>query len=66
MWLEPIFAELVATGYRDAVDPLLQRRAASWFIWDCSLRGVDAAAGVALLVALTRPAIHAAPASGRA
>ena len=55
-FLEPLFADIVATGYRDTVEPALQRRAASWYAWDWGVRCVDAVAGVALLVALARPA----------
>lgn len=53
--LSPLFAEITAAGYRDVVDPELQRRAAVWYATDWGLRCLDAAAGVALLVALTRP-----------
>lgn len=56
MFFEPLFAEVVAGGYRDAVDPVLQRRAAAWYASDWGARCVDVAAGVSLLVALTRPA----------
>jgi hypothetical protein len=58
--LGPLFADIAAAGYRDAVDPDPQRRAAIWYAAGWGARRVDAAAGVALLVALTRPA------SGRA
>lgn len=54
--LAPLFAEIAAGGYRDAVDPELQRRAAIWYASDWGVRCCDAVAGVALLVALTRPA----------
>jgi hypothetical protein len=54
--LGPLFADIAAAGYRDAVDPDLQRRAAVWYAADWGARCVDAIAGVALLVALTRPA----------
>ena len=54
--LSPLFAEVAAGGYRDAVDPALQRRAALWYASDWGVRCLDAVAGVALLVALTRPA----------
>jgi hypothetical protein len=54
--LSPYFAEIAATGYSNAVDPELQRRAAIWYVSDWGVRCFDAAAGVALLVALTRPA----------
>jgi len=54
-FLEPLFADIVATGYRDTVEPALQRRAASWYAWDWVGRCIDAVAGIALLVALARP-----------
>ena len=54
--LGPLFDDIAATGYRDAVDPDLQRRAAIWYVADWGARCVEAIAGVALLVALTRPA----------
>ena len=54
--LSPLFADIAAVGYRDAVDPELQRRAAIWYASDWGVRCFDAIAGVALLVALTRPA----------
>lgn len=60
--VEPLFAEIVDGGYRDTVDPVLQRRAASWYALDWGVRCAEAAAGVLLLVALTRPATaRAAP-----
>jgi hypothetical protein len=52
--LEPLFADIIATGYRDTVDPALQRQAERWYAWDWGLRGIDAVAGVTLLVALSR------------
>jgi MFS family permease len=53
--LAPLFADITAAGYRDAVDPELQRRATLWYAADWGARCVDAVACVALLVALTRP-----------
>lgn len=54
VWLEPLFADVIATGYRDAVAPGLQRQAARWYAWDWGIRCIDVVAGVTLLVALTR------------
>lgn len=59
--LSPLFAEVTAGGYRDAVDPALQSRAALWYASDWGLRCLDAVAGVVLLVALTRPAVDREP-----
>lgn len=55
VWLSPLFTEIAAAGYRDAVDPELQRRAFIWYTSDWGARCLDAVACVALLVALTRP-----------
>jgi hypothetical protein len=54
--IAPLLADFAAAGYRDVVDPELQRRAAIWYAADWGARCVDAIASVALLVALTRPA----------
>lgn len=53
--LSPLFADVAAVGYGDSVDPELQRRAAIWYASDWGVRCFDAMAGVALLIALTRP-----------
>ncbi len=55
VWLSPLFADIAAVGYRDVVDPELQRRASIWYASDWGARCVDAVACVALLVALARP-----------
>lgn len=54
-FLAPLFADLVAVGLSDVVDPVLQRRASLWYLSDWGVRGVDAIGGALLLVALTRP-----------
>lgn len=54
-FLEPMFSEIIAGGYRDTVDADLQRSASTWYLLDWGLRGLDAAASVALLVAVMRP-----------
>ena len=53
--VEPIFADMIALGYSDQVDPALQARAAKWYALDWMLWGIAASAGVALLLALVRP-----------
>ena len=53
--VEPEFASLTASGYSDRVDPLLQSRAAAWYVYDCGLWLLTLAAGIALLFALARP-----------
>ena len=63
--VEPAFADLMAVGYSDMVDPLLQSRAAAWYVHDCALWFIALAAGIALLVALARPvADRRAPPNG--
>ncbi len=57
LMLEPEFAKMVATGYSDTVDPELQSRAAQWYYFDWAAWGVIVLAGLALLLALSRPAV---------
>ena len=56
LMLEPEFAKMVATGYRDIVDLKLQSRAARWYYLDWAAWGVIVLAGLSLLLALSRPA----------
>ncbi len=56
LYLEPVFEEMKAIGFRDEVDPVLQRRAARWYALDWSVWAVGASAGITLLLALLRPA----------
>lgn len=55
VFLEPTFAEMMAVGYRDAIDPVLQRRVANWYALDWAVWFVSLFAGGALLAALVRP-----------
>ena len=55
LYLEPIFDEMKAIGFRDDVDPVLQSRAATWYIMDWGVWCIGLAGGLALLFALTRP-----------
>jgi hypothetical protein len=55
LYVEPIFDEMKAIGFRDEVDPVLQRRAASWYSLDWAVWLIGASAGAALLLALVRP-----------
>jgi len=55
LYLEPIFDEMKAVGFRDQVDPVLQSRAARWYALDWTVWGLGAVAGVILLLALIRP-----------
>ena len=56
MVLEPEFDKMIATGYSDTIDPELQDRAARWYSFDWAAWGVMVLAGLALLLALARPA----------
>ena len=55
LYLEPIFDEMKAVGFRDQVDPVLQSRAARWYALDWTVWGLGAVAGGILLLALIRP-----------
>ena len=56
-FLEPVFDEMMAIGFRDEVDPVLQSRAATWYALDSAVWVVGAIGGLALLLALIRTAI---------
>ena len=53
--VEPEFANLMAIGYSDVIDPTLQSRAATWYAYDCGLWLIALVAGITLLFALARP-----------
>ncbi|HKY97736.1 MAG TPA: hypothetical protein VJL35_07755 [Gemmatimonadaceae bacterium] len=53
--VEPIFSEMLASGYSDRVDPALQSQAAKWYAFDWMLWAVAASSGLALLLALITP-----------
>ena len=53
--VEPLFAEMIAKGYGNQVDPVLQSRAATWYRLDWLVWGLTAATGLVLLLALLRP-----------
>ena len=55
LYLEPMFAKMIAIGYRDIVDPDLQARAATWYQFDWGVWVLGLIAGIALLTALARP-----------
>jgi len=54
-FLEPQFASIIATGYSDTVDPVLQSQAAQWYALDWGVWVIGFAAGLLLLVAMLRP-----------
>jgi hypothetical protein len=60
-YLDPIFNELNAIGFRDEVDPALQRRAGTWFTMDWALWGVNLVGGFSLLLALLRRSTTTSP-----
>ena len=55
LYLEPEFAEMIARGYSNEVDPVLQSKAARWYALDWAVWGLGLVAGLALLLALIRP-----------
>jgi hypothetical protein len=55
LYLEPVFDEMKAIGFRDEVDPVLQSRAARWYALDRAVWALGAVAGGTLLLALIRP-----------
>jgi hypothetical protein len=55
LYLEPIFDEMKAAGFKDEVDASLQSRATVWYALDWAVWSIGAAAGVALLMAFIRP-----------
>jgi hypothetical protein len=56
LYLEPLFDELKASGYRDEIDPALQKRVATWYTADWAVWSAALVGGLALLLALIRPA----------
>ena len=54
-FLEPAFANMTAQGYADTVDSALQARTQRWLLLDWAVWALGFLAGLALLVALTRP-----------
>lgn len=53
--LEPEFAKITESGYRDVVDPELQSRARSWYALDWAVWSLTFVSGVTLLLALAHP-----------
>jgi hypothetical protein len=54
-YLQPVFDEIKAVGYRDEVDLALQSRAATWYATDWAVWSVGLVCGIAQLLALIRP-----------
>jgi hypothetical protein len=55
VFMEPAFAEMIATGYHDTVDPALQERAAFWYRTDWGVWLTGLVSGILVLAALARP-----------
>lgn len=58
VYLEPMFAKIIAIGYHDVVDPDLQARAATWYAMDWAVWILGLVAGITLLLALAHPATN--------
>ena len=58
VYLEPMFAKIIAIGYHDVVDPDLQARAARWYAMDWAVWILGLVAGITLLLALAHPATN--------
>ena len=54
LYLEPMFDEMKSIGFRDEVDPVLQRRVATWYYMDWAVWTTGALSGITLLLALMR------------
>lgn len=57
IFVEPMFDDIKAVGYRDEIDPLLQSRAMTWYALDWAMWGIGAVGGASLLLALVQPAV---------
>lgn len=53
--LEPMFADIIKSGYSDRVDAALQAQARRWYLFDWLAWTVGLASGLLLLFALTKP-----------
>jgi hypothetical protein len=60
-FLEPKFASIVATGYSNTVDPVLQRQAAEFYALDWTVWAISLASGLLLLATILRPASWSSP-----
>ena len=52
--LEPLFADLIKTGFIDKVDAILQKQAKRWYLFDWMVWVLAFIAALTLLLALTR------------
>ena len=51
LYLEPMFDAMIARGYADHIDPLMQREAAAWYTIDWAVWAIGFTACLALLLA---------------
>jgi hypothetical protein len=54
LYLEPTFDAMIARGYADYVDPVMQTEAATWYMVDWAAWGIGFIARVILLIALVQ------------
>ncbi|MBL7865476.1 MAG: hypothetical protein JNK10_11395 [Cyclobacteriaceae bacterium] len=57
-FLEPLFADMIARGYSDQIDPVLLKQAQKWYLIDCMVWVLGLVSGLVLLSALARTAPH--------
>lgn len=57
-FLDPLFADIIKTGYSDKVDPTLQIQAKKWYMFDWIVWALSLVAGLTLLIALIRPPVR--------
>ena len=55
LFLDPIFADMMKSGYSDRVDAALQAQARKWYIFDWIVWIFGSVSGLILLLALTTP-----------
>ena len=55
LFLGPTFDRMIARGFSDEIDPVLQSEASTWLMMDWSVWGLGLLAGLLLLIALIRP-----------
>jgi len=55
LYLGPVFANMIDSGYSDEIDPLLKKQATRWYYIDWSVWALGLVASIILLFALTRP-----------
>jgi hypothetical protein len=56
LYLEPTFDNMIARGYADYIDAVMQKEAATWYLVDCVSWALGFVASLSLLIALVIPA----------